>query len=89
MVALVGAHEIFFQNNVRCVHFEAQRSQWRKRVKIWGEGGGMNWQEAGTDGNCEAEPVGLVSERRPVILADGNLCPWQGWTPCSYLKTTV
>lgn len=49
----------------------------------------MNWQEAGTDGNYEAEPVGLVSERRPVILADGNLCPWQGWTPRSYLKTTV
>lgn len=66
-----------------------ERSQWRGRVKIWGEGGGMNWQEVRTDGKYEAEPVGLVSERRPIVLADGNLCPWQGWTPRRYLETNV
>lgn len=49
----------------------------------------MNWQEARTDGKYEAEPMGLVSERRPIVLANGNLCPWQGWTSRRYLETKV
>lgn len=43
MVALVGSHEIFFQKNVRCVHFEAQRE--KPMEKESKDLGGRRWNE--------------------------------------------